>query len=161
MRSALVAFACGAACACVVGPSLVRAPMLASVPAVKAPDDAGDEGAAPDDSADQASAAMAGTWTAHGPSGGKFDGVEVTLEARGDNVVGRARYPGRHCSVEWTLHRTRSRRWDGAEVVRVNPFNLCPSHGRVSLEWLDSGSLRWSWRGPGDDTTAVLDRSQP
>jgi hypothetical protein len=146
--------------ACVVGPNLVSAPMLSSVPVARARVDA----SAPDDAEtepeDRASPVLAGTFSGRAwQSGNRSWPLTVTFETRGATVLGHAHYPDQHCRAEWTLRSARPRQWVGEESVRVDPFNRCRNHGRVSVDWIDLTTLRWSWSGPGGTATAKLERS--
>lgn len=158
-RAVLVVAVCSA---CVVGPTMVSAPMLSSIPAPHASADAAVGDASLDEQPSEPGIVLSGTWSGRAwQMGNKSWQLEVTFESHPNEVVGRAHYPDQHCRVEWHLRLTRPKQWTGEETVRVDPFNRCPNHGRVTLNWSDESSMQWSWTGAGGAASARLERQQP
>jgi hypothetical protein len=157
-RALALAVACSA---CAIGPHLVSAPMLSSVPVAKASVDAGADDAPPEEP-DAPRVVLAGTWSGRAwQTGNQSYPLTVTFAPRGAEVVGLVHYPERHCRTEWRLREGRPRHWSGPEIVRIDPINQCPRQGRVSVEWIDSSTLQWNWSGPSGAASAKLERSQP
>ena len=157
MKRALVLVVCSA---CVVGPNLVSAPMLSSIPVSRAPTDAGadDEADAPSD--ETPPARFDGAWTGRAwQTGNASFPLTVTFETHGNDVIGRVHYPDQHCRAEWRLRRGEQQQWAGEENVLVDPFNRCPRHGHVIVAPIDDGTLRWNWTAPGRAASANLERN--
>jgi len=148
--------------ACAIGPHLVSAPMLSSVPVPVASADAAPEEVASSDNPGEPAITLAGSWSGRAwQSGNKSWPLEVTFESHVTEVTARVHYPDQRCRAEWHLRSTRPKQWIGEETVRTDPFNRCPNHGRVTVVWTDESSIQWSWSGSGGSASARLERTQP
>jgi len=158
MKRVLAVLCCSA---CVVGPKLVSAPMLSSVPIAHADIDAGavdEDDAAPEESPVK----LDGSWTGHAwQTGNSSFPLTVTFEAHGADVVARVHYPDQHCRAEWRLRRGEHQQWVGEENVLVDPFTRCPRRGHVIVTPSEDGTLHWNWTAPGRSASANLEREQP
>ncbi|HEY1959477.1 MAG TPA: hypothetical protein VGH28_27890 [Polyangiaceae bacterium] len=158
MRRAAAVVFCSA---CVVGPKLVSAPMLSSVPVAEVTIDAsaGDDAEAPPE---ETPARLEGSWTGHAwQTGNSSFTLNVTFESRGADVVAQVHYPEQHCRAEWRLRRGEHQQWVGEENVLVDPFTRCPRRGHVIVTPAEDGTLHWNWTAPGRSATANLEREQP